>query len=132
MDVDHFKRVNDQYGHANGDVALKLIADVFRANIRAFDSLARYGGEEFVVVMPGSNADDATAAAERLRMAVESVVFEPTPGVRHMLSVSVGVSCSCDEVNTPEALLHTADLALYEAKRQGRNRVELAPLASVG
>lgn len=131
MDVDHFKRVNDQYGHANGDVALKLIADVFRANIRAFDSLARYGGEEFVVVMPGSNPDDATAAAERLRMAVESVVFEPTPGVRHMLSVSVGVSCSCDEVNTPEALLHTADLALYEAKRQGRNRVELAPLASV-
>jgi two-component system cell cycle response regulator len=131
IDVDHFKKVNDDYGHASGDVALKLIADVLRANIRAFDSLARYGGEEFVVVMPGSNPDDAITAAERLRLAVESVNFQPKPGARHGLSVSVGVSCTCDDVNTPEALLHTADLALYEAKRRGRNRVELAPLASV-
>ena len=64
IDVDHFKIVNDQYGHANGDLALKLIADVFRNNIRAFDSLARYGGDEFVVVMPGSNPDDATTYAK--------------------------------------------------------------------
>jgi two-component system cell cycle response regulator len=132
IDVDHFKKVNDEYGHASGDLALKLIADVLRANIRAFDSLARYGGEEFVVVMPGSNPDDATTAAERLRLAVENLSFHPHPGVRHGLSVSVGVSCSCDEVNSPEALLHSADLALYEAKRRGRNRVELAPLAPVG
>ena len=132
IDVDHFKKVNDQYGHANGDQALRLIAEVFRENIRAFDSLARYGGEEFVVVMPGSNPDDATAAAERLRLAVESVVFEPVPGMRHNLSVSVGVSCTSEEVSTPEQLLHTADLALYEAKRGGRNRVELAPLVTVG
>jgi len=131
IDVDHFKIVNDQYGHANGDVALRLISEVFRENIRAFDSLARYGGEEFVVVMPGSNPDDAAAAAERLRLAVETVVFEPSQGIRHNLSVSVGVSCSCGEVDTPELLLHTADLALYEAKRRGRNRVELAPMASV-
>jgi len=131
IDVDHFKVVNDQYGHANGDLALKLIADVFRNNIRAFDSLARYGGEEFVVVMPGSNPVDATAAAERLRLAVETVLFEPIPGRRHRLSVSVGVSCTSDEIGTPELLLHAADLALYEAKRLGRNRVELAPLASV-
>jgi diguanylate cyclase (GGDEF)-like protein len=132
IDVDHFKIVNDQFGHANGDLALKMIADVFRNNIRAFDSLARYGGEEFVVVMPGSNPDDATAAAERLRIAVETLAFEPIPGVRHNLSVSVGVSCTCLEVDTPELLLHTADLALYEAKRRGRNRVELAPMAQVG
>ncbi len=132
IDVDHFKAVNDQFGHANGDIALRLIADVFRNNIRAFDSLARYGGEEFVVVMPGSNPDDATAAAERLRLAVETVVFEPVPGQRHDLSVSVGVSCTSDDISTPERLLHTADLALYEAKRHGRNRVELAPLAPVG
>jgi two-component system cell cycle response regulator len=131
IDVDHFKIVNDQYGHANGDLALKLIADVLRNNIRAFDSLARYGGEEFVVVMPGSNPDDATAAAERLRLAVETVGFDPLQGVRHGLSVSIGVSCSSDEITTPELLLHAADLALYEAKRRGRNRVELGPLASV-
>jgi diguanylate cyclase (GGDEF)-like protein len=132
IDVDHFKAVNDQFGHASGDVALRLIAEVFRSNIRAFDSLARYGGEEFVVVMPGSNPDDAIAAAERLRLAVETVVFEPTKGKTHRLTVSVGVSCTCDDVSTPELLLHTADLALYEAKRLGRNRVELAPLVSVG
>jgi two-component system, cell cycle response regulator len=132
IDVDHFKKVNDQYGHANGDQALRLIAEVFRENIRAFDSLARYGGEEFVVVMPGSNPEDAAAAAERLRMAVETVVFEPNPGQRHKLSVSVGVSCTSDDVSTPERLLHTADLALYEAKHGGRNRVEIAPLMSVG
>jgi two-component system cell cycle response regulator len=131
IDVDHFKVVNDQYGHASGDQALRMIADVFRNNIRAFDSLARYGGEEFVVVMPGSNPDDATAAAERLRIAVETLSFEPVRGARHNLSVSVGVSCTCLEVDTPELLLHTADLALYEAKRRGRNRVELAPLVQV-
>ncbi len=132
IDVDHFKAVNDQFGHANGDIALRMIADVFRNSIRAFDSLARYGGEEFVVVMPGSSPDDAIAAAERLRVAVETLSFEPTPGVRYRLSVSVGVSCTCEEILTTELLLHTADLALYEAKRLGRNRVELAPLVAVG
>jgi diguanylate cyclase (GGDEF)-like protein len=59
-------------------------------------------------------------------------MFEPVPGIRHSLSVSVGVSCTCEEVSTPELLLHTADLALYDAKRLGRNRVEIAPLVSVG
>ena len=132
IDADHFKSVNDQYGHAHGDTALRLIADTLRIKIRAFDSLARYGGEEFVVVMPGSNQEDASAAAERLRLAVETAVFEPLPGTRHKLTVSVGVSCFSDGINTPELLLHAADLALYEAKRRGRNRVEIAPLAQVG
>ena len=132
IDADHFKSVNDQYGHASGDVALKLIADTLRTRIRAFDSLARYGGEEFVVVMPGSNADDATAAAERLRMAVEAIVFEPAPSVRHRLTVSVGVCCTSDEIDTSDQLLRTADKALYEAKRRGRNCVEYTPLTPVG
>jgi two-component system cell cycle response regulator len=132
IDVDHFKSVNDQFGHANGDFALKLIAETLRNSIRAFDSLARYGGEEFVVVMPGSDMDDATAAAERLRLAVEMTQFEPNPGQHHKLTVSVGVSCSSDDVDTPELLLHRADLALYEAKRLGRNRVKFAPLVPVG
>jgi two-component system cell cycle response regulator len=131
IDVDHFKDVNDRFGHASGDLALRMIAEVFRDNIRAFDSLARYGGEEFVVVMPGSNPDDATAAAERLRLAVEAVTFEPSPGQSHKLSVSVGVACTGGDVDTPESLLRTADLALYKAKRLGRNRVEIAPMVSV-
>lgn len=131
IDVDHFKSVNDRFGHANGDRALKLIAETLRKTLRAFDSLARYGGEEFVVAMPGSSADDAAAAAERLRGAVETAVFEPAHGQRHTLTVSVGVACSSDGGDTAEQLLHKADLALYEAKRLGRNRVEFAPMAPV-
>ena len=131
IDVDHFKSVNDQYGHANGDVALRQIAETLRQNSRAFDSLARYGGEEFVVVMPGSAADDALSAAERLRQAVEMIPFEPLPGKHHRLTVSIGVAISSKELNTPEQLLHTADLALYEAKRSGRNRIELGQFIPV-
>ena len=131
IDADHFKQVNDCFGHALGDQALKLIADTLRTRIRAFDSLARYGGEEFVVIMPGANTEEAAAAAERLRLAVEAIVFEPAPSVCHRLTVSVGVCCTSDEVCTPELLLQTADQALYEAKRRGRNRVECAALAPV-
>ena len=75
IDVDHFKAVNDEFGHAAGDKALRAIADTLRANTRVFDSLARYGGEEFVVVMPGTGAEEATQAAERLRAAVEAMPF---------------------------------------------------------
>ena len=72
IDVDHFKAVNDEFGHATGDQALRVIADVLRAGTRVFDSLARYGGEEFVVVMPGTGLADALLAAERVRSAVEA------------------------------------------------------------
>jgi two-component system, cell cycle response regulator len=130
IDVDHFKSVNDRFGHASGDQALKMIAEVFRDNIRAFDSLARYGGEEFVVVMPGSNPDDAAAAAERLRLAVETIAFEPKAGQPHRLTISVGVACSNDETSSSDQLLSLADDALYRAKEFGRNRVELAPQGS--
>jgi two-component system cell cycle response regulator len=126
IDVDRFKLVNDEFGHATGDHALRMVADTLRANTRVFDSLARYGGEEFVVVMPGTDAEDALAAAERLRSAVELMPFECAPGVSHQLTVSVGVACAANEAITPEALLRAADTALYEAKRGGRNRVELA------
>jgi two-component system cell cycle response regulator len=126
IDVDHFKSVNDEYGHAAGDKALRAIADTLRANTRVFDSLARYGGEEFVVVMPGAGVDDATQAAGRLRVAVEAMPFALSPGVNCRLTVSIGVAC-CEEMPvTPEALLHAADVALYAAKRAGRNRIEIA------
>jgi diguanylate cyclase (GGDEF)-like protein len=126
IDVDHFKQVNDAFGHAAGDRALRGIAETLRANTRVFDSLARYGGEEFVVVMPGSAPDEATAAAERLRAAVEKMAFAPDPGRLCRLSVSVGVACGDKRIDTAEALLHAADVALYAAKNAGRNRVEMA------
>ncbi len=126
VDVDHFKSVNDEYGHAVGDKALKAIADALRANTRAFDSLARYGGEEFVVVMPGTDLDDALQAAERLRTAVEQTPFTCSAVRSARLTVSIGLACSPEHGATPETLLRSADLALYAAKRSGRNRVEVA------
>ena len=126
IDVDHFKSVNDEYGHATGDQALRAVADVLRGNTRVFDSLARYGGEEFVVVMPGTGAADAALAAERLRSAVEATPCAWAPGKPSGLTVSIGVACIAQHPGTPEALLHAADLALYAAKRAGRNRAEIA------
>ncbi|HLB97722.1 MAG TPA: PleD family two-component system response regulator [Acetobacteraceae bacterium] len=126
LDVDHFKQVNDEYGHAVGDRALRAIGETLRANTRVFDSLARYGGEEFVVVLPGSNPDEAVAAAERLRAAVEAMAFAPMPGRLYGLTISIGVACGGSGTETPEALLRDADVALYAAKRAGRNRVMLA------
>jgi two-component system cell cycle response regulator len=126
VDIDHFKAVNDEYGHAAGDKALRSIASVLRASTRVFDSLARYGGEEFVVVMPGTGVDDALPAAERLRLAVEEAAFAWEQGASPRLTVSIGIATTGQQTTTPEALLHAADLALYTAKRGGRNRVQLA------
>jgi two-component system cell cycle response regulator len=129
IDVDHFKSVNDSFGHASGDRALRLIADSLRANTRVFDSVARYGGEEFVVVMPGSSPEEAAVAAERLRSAVEEIEFNTVSAMRVPLSVSVGVACTPSSTTSPELLLQAADIALYDAKRNGRNRVEMARTA---
>ena len=129
VDVDHFKSVNDRYGHASGDRALRLIADSLRVNTRVFDSVARYGGEEFVVVMPGTGPVEAAAAAERLRLAVQEIEFNATAGERTPLTVSVGVACTPIAINSPEVLLQAADAALYDAKRNGRNRFEMARTA---
>ena len=122
IDVDHFKSVNDRWGHPIGDQALRAVADALRRRIRVFDSIARYGGEEFAVVMPGTSIDDATMAAERLRTAIADMQFYPEPGLRHRLTVSVGVSCTSSADITAERLLQSADQALYKAKREGRNR----------
>jgi two-component system cell cycle response regulator len=127
VDVDHFKAINDRYGHSVGDLALKSIADTLRNRTRVFDSIARYGGEEFVVVMPGAGLHDAQSAAERLRSFIERMPFSPEPGVSHALTVSIGVSFTDAPNMTPELLLQAADHAMYQAKRGGRNRVEMAP-----
>ncbi|MCW3475706.1 PleD family two-component system response regulator [Limobrevibacterium gyesilva] len=126
IDVDNFKSVNDRWGHPVGDQALRSIAEALRRRIRVFDSIARYGGEEFVVVMPGTGPQEAAIAAERLRSAIAELPFAPEPGIAHALSVSIGVSCSNGEPVTAEQLLHAADQALYQAKRAGRNRSEIA------
>jgi len=129
LDVDHFKEINDRWGHQVGDAALIMIAQTLRGRIRVFDSIARYGGEEFVVVMPGTAELDAISAAERLRGAIEELRFMPETNLSHRLTVSVGVSCcEAGSTTTPERLIQAADHALYAAKRAGRNRVEIGQL----
>ena len=122
IDIDHFKSINDRYGHAEGDVALRVVADQLRGQVRVFDSVARFGGEEFVVAMPGTRPDEAQAAAERLRQAIEA---QPVGAHAIPMTVSIGVAHGQPNV-APADLLHEADMALYEAKRTGRNRVVLA------
>ena len=125
IDIDHFKSVNDRWGHATGDHVLKLVADTLRSRTRVFDSLARYGGEEFVVIMSGASANDAVRAAERLRAAIQNMEFAPDEKTQHRLTVSIGVSRSTRADITSEQLLGAADRALYRAKRHGRNRIEI-------
>ena len=129
IDIDHFKSINDRWGHPAGDLALRQVADTLRSLTRVFDSPARYGGEEFVVIMAGASSHEALSAAERLRAAIQAMEFLPDGETQHRLTVSIGVSCSSRAGVTSEQLLGAADRALYRAKHQGRNRVEMEAAA---
>lgn len=125
-DLDEFKGFNDKYGHAAGDEALRHVAKVLGQVFRQTDLVCRFGGEEFVVVLPGANAEAALRKAEQLRHAVSSsrVVFgSQTLG---QITLSVGIASWPEEQGGAAALLDAADKALYQAKRTGRDRVELA------
>ena len=129
IDVDHFKAVNDRWGHPVGDRALRMVADALRGRVRLADSVARYGGEEFAVVMPGASMPDAQTAAERLRAAVEAMSFVPDGATPYPLTISLGVATR-EAGGSAEQLIAAADRALYEAKRDGRNRVATATTAA--
>ncbi len=131
IDVDHFKTVNDRWGHPVGDRALRQVADVLRGRVRLADSVARYGGEEFAVVMPGASVADAEAAAERLRAAVESMTFQPDGAAGYPLTISLGVATR-GTGGSVEQLIAAADQALYAAKGGGRNRVVTAAAVEAG
>jgi len=124
LDIDHFKRINDEYGHDTGDRALKSVAAILSGKARTSDVVARWGGEEFLHIMPNTGAAGARVAAERLRMAIvaKPLTLEDGTGVR--LSASFGVATRSGE-NGPAKLLERADQALYRAKERGRNRVEV-------
>lgn len=132
IDLDRFKQINDQHGHLAGDMALREAAQRVDAHIRGSDAAARFGGDEFVVLAPGISPEQAAALAERIRVAVSETPLEISPGVRVNMTVSIGVAGlqpSRDDVDLKpiaERLLANADAALYRAKQQGRNRVELA------
>ncbi|PWC31111.1 diguanylate cyclase [Azospirillum sp. TSO35-2] len=122
LDVDHFKRINDTYGHATGDDALRMVAAGCQAILREYDILGRLGGEEFVVVLPGATADESRVVAERVRRHLARMPIEAPDGV-FRLTASIGIAGLDGATDTLERAIHRADLALYRAKHMGRNRV---------
>ncbi|MDH5631696.1 MAG: diguanylate cyclase [Gammaproteobacteria bacterium] len=125
MDLDNFKEINDRYGHVAGDRVLQRVAAEIGETIRDIDSLARYGGEEFALILPESDIDGASALAERIRELVEEMGFSTERGESIALSVSIGVAVFPMHATSDVDLVVAADRALYRAKRNGRNRVEL-------
>ncbi|MEL6288808.1 MAG: PleD family two-component system response regulator [Pseudomonadota bacterium] len=124
IDVDHFKSVNDTYGHDAGDMVLKEFGARLRHNTRGIDLACRYGGEEFVVVMPDTDVARASQVAERLRSCIEAEPFKTSHAGGYIdLTASVGLATLANPEDTAELLLKRADIALYSAKRGGRNRV---------
>jgi diguanylate cyclase (GGDEF)-like protein len=124
-DLDHFKRVNDTYGHQAGDTVLKEVAARILAATRPYDFVGRYGGEELIVVLPGVTRRRAMRCANRLQAAISSQPVRLSDGIEITITCSFGMmSLSNSEVPTSEDLIRQADAALYVAKRHGRNRVE--------
>ncbi len=124
LDIDHFKRINDSAGHDAGDQILRMFADLIGRNVRAQDRVARWGGEEFVLVCDGVSGDAARAIGEKLRQAVSQHRFEPQ-GRPVKVTVSIGIACGKPGESFDE-LFKRADIALYKAKADGRNRVHMA------
>lgn len=122
LDLDHFKEVNDTWGHQTGDTVLKQFVEAVRSCLRASDILARYGGEEFTIVVTETGLSGGEITAEKLRRFVEEHEFLTATGHPLRVTTSVGVS-ALQADDTPETLLERADRALYDAKRAGRNRV---------
>ena len=126
LDIDHFKRVNDQHGHLAGDQVLRHFVHVVRQRLRATDMLGRYGGEEFLLLLPGTDLAGAQQLAQQLCQAVQAAPCD-WQGQRIAVTVSIGVACAAaGHSRSWEALLQAADQALYRAKDNGRNRVEVA------
>jgi diguanylate cyclase (GGDEF)-like protein len=125
FDIDHFKQVNDNQGHAAGDAVLRVIAQRLQSTLRATDVACRYGGEEFVVILPGADVTAAGIIAERVRQTVARTQIEAEPPIA--VTISLGITAS-DDVGSVSGgmsakLLACADAALYQAKQAGRNRV---------
>lgn len=122
LDLDHLKQINDTYGHNYGDIAIKTIAEVLKSNARSIDIAARMGGEEFNLILPAVDIEGGCIAAERIRKAIESVELEK---IGH-ITASLGIATYPDQSDDLEELLELTDQAMYESKRNGRNRVTIA------
>jgi len=125
LDIDYFKRINDEHGHLSGDKVLRDVVDCLQSRLRTQDVLGRWGGEEFIAILPDTDETGAAALAEQLRVAVERMRFSAVDGQGIVLTLSIGVHAlrtghedECDD------MIGAADRALYRAKDKGRNRVE--------
>ena len=126
LDLDHFKQVNDSYGHAAGDAVLVELSTYIRRLIRVTDIFGRYGGEEFIVFMPHTELDDAARLAGRIREGVKESRFNDL-----QITISMGVSVANEATRTLDDLIDKADTALYEAKDAGEDRVEVSQAATL-
>jgi diguanylate cyclase (GGDEF)-like protein len=125
IDVDHFKLVNDTYGHQNGDMVLAAVAETLQSELRRYDLAARYGGEEFAMVLPDTTLQDGIEVAERLRTAVHEITFPPPMG-NLAVTISQGIAAiPSPGINSVDTLIRAADEALFRAKQNGRNRVDI-------
>ncbi len=124
IDLDHFKEINDAYGHAVGDEALQMVANIGRKILRSVDFFARYGGEEFAVALPETSLVQALKVAERLRQTLGETPITPGRNAIY-ITVSVGLCVAAPGSVDFDTLLRQADQALYKAKDNGRNRVEV-------
>lgn len=123
LDLDHFKRINDTYGHASGDVVLKAAAERMKRSVRAYDTVGRFGGEEFLVLLPGAGNEDVVQVAERIRIAMSSLPIR-VDGNLIVFSCSIGAAIRKPGESTSNTeLMHDADMALYRSKENGRDQV---------
>jgi diguanylate cyclase (GGDEF)-like protein len=123
IDIDHFKRLNDEFGHLLGDEVLRQVAKIFTQQIRKNDIVCRYGGEEFAILLPETTTERAAAVADKLRRVVADFQF---PGVPRPVTISLGVADCPTHAASRDDLVRAADEAMYAAKQNGRNRIETA------
>jgi two-component system, cell cycle response regulator len=124
LDIDHFKKVNDTYGHFAGDAVLRETAARLKSSVRAYDQVGRYGGEEFLVVLPNCDMEQAVHQADRMRLRLQESKILADAGVEIPVTASFGVTITDLSDRNPDVFIRVADEALYRAKANGRNRVE--------
>lgn len=126
LDIDHFKNVNDTYGHLAGDQTIREVVTRLQSQLRPYDIVGRYGGEEFLLIFPDTGPKSAKALAERIRLLISEIAVDTSDGIIN-ITVSIGVWSLCADENCtiPEQAIRSADQALYLAKKNGRNRIEM-------
>jgi len=132
LDLDHFKRVNDQYGHLTGSQLLEQFGQVLRDNLRLVDAAFRYGGDEFAILLPQTSKDGALFVTRRLMAALRDKHWLPGTTSQLSLRASVGIACYPADATTPQAIVHRADEMMYQVKQAGRNNIAVAGMGIVG